>query len=63
VVENTKVDIREKWEIQKERDQVDSQDFNEWIILRCLLTRGDEVVWTGLIWLGIDKSGGFLWTR
>jgi hypothetical protein len=33
---------------------------NGWIILKWILERQNGVVWTGLIWLKIETSGGLL---
>jgi hypothetical protein len=48
------------WENQKERDHWEDQDASRWIILKWLLERYCGVVWTGLIWLRIGTSEGFL---
>jgi hypothetical protein len=41
-------------ESQKVRYHYEKSDFCGWIILRWIL------VWTALVWLGIDISGGLL---
>jgi hypothetical protein len=43
-----------RWERKRERHQYEDQDVGGWIILRWILERQDEVVWTGLVWLGIE---------
>jgi hypothetical protein len=48
------------WESQKERDHYKETDVGGKKILRWILERQDGVVWTGLIWLGIGTSEGFL---
>jgi hypothetical protein len=45
------------WESQKERDHYNDLDVGGWILLKWIL---DGVVSTGLIWLRIGTSGGFL---
>jgi hypothetical protein len=47
-------------EIQKEGDHYEEQNMVGWIILRWILGRHDGMVWTGLIWLGIETSEGLL---
>jgi hypothetical protein len=39
------------WENQRERDRLEDEDGDEWIILRCILEREDGVLWTVLAWL------------
>jgi hypothetical protein len=48
------------WESQKKRDHYADQDVGGWIVLNWILERKDWVVLTGLIWLKIGTSGGFL---
>jgi hypothetical protein len=31
-----------------------------WVLLRWILERKDRLIWTGLLWLSIGTSGGFL---
>jgi hypothetical protein len=47
-------------ESQKERDHWEDQDVGGWTILKWILERQDEIVWSGLIWLRIGTSGGLL---
>jgi hypothetical protein len=51
------------WESQKERYHWEDIDVGERIILRWILKRQDEVLWTGLIWFRIGTSGGLLRTQ
>jgi hypothetical protein len=44
-------------ESQKEIDHWKEQDVGGCMILRWILEREVEVVWTGLIWLKIQTSG------
>jgi hypothetical protein len=44
----------------KERDHWEDQDVRGWIVLKWILERQDEVMWTGLMWLRIGTSGGLL---
>jgi hypothetical protein len=44
------------WESQKERDHWENLDVGWRIMLRWILDRSDDVVWTGLIWLRIGTS-------
>jgi hypothetical protein len=44
------------WESQKVIDHWEDQDVGGWTILKCILERHDEVVWTELIWLRIRTS-------
>jgi hypothetical protein len=46
------------WESQEERNHLEDLDIGGRIILKWILERQDEVVWTGLIWLRIGSSGG-----
>jgi hypothetical protein len=48
------------WEKQKERNLWEYLDVGARIILKWILERWDEVVWTGVIWLRIGTSGGLL---
>jgi hypothetical protein len=47
-------------ENQKERDHYGDQDVGRWIILKWILERSYGVVWTRLIWLRSETSGGLL---
>jgi hypothetical protein len=47
-------------ESQKERDHEKDQEVGGWKILKWILERWDEMVWTGSIWLRIGTSGGLL---
>jgi hypothetical protein len=46
------------WESQKEIGHYLDQDLGKWI-----LDKLDWLVWTGLIWLRIETSGGLLLAR
>jgi hypothetical protein len=48
------------WERQKERDHWEDQDLGGWTISKWISDRQDGMEWTGLIWLRIGTSGGFL---
>jgi hypothetical protein len=48
------------WESQKKRDQWEDQDVGGWTISKWILERFNGMVWTGLIWLRIGTTGGFL---
>jgi hypothetical protein len=39
------------WESQKEIDHYENKYVGQWIILKWILERQDEVVWTALIWI------------
>jgi hypothetical protein len=52
--------IRHQCKSQKERDHGEDQDIAVWTILKWILERQDRMVWTGLIWLRIGTSEGFL---
>jgi hypothetical protein len=45
---------------RNERDHCEDQDPVRLIILRWILERWDEVVWTGLVWLKIGTGGELL---
>jgi hypothetical protein len=48
------------WERQEDRDHWEDKDVGGWTILKWILERQVGMVWTGLIWLRIGKSGGLL---
>jgi hypothetical protein len=48
------------WESQKERDDCEDRDVGGRVILKRILENLEGVIWTGLIWLRIGTSGGFL---
>jgi hypothetical protein len=37
-----------------------TNNVGEWMILKWILERQDEVVWTGFIWLRMGTNGGLL---
>jgi hypothetical protein len=43
-----------------ERDKLENPYVGGSTILRWILERQDEMVWTGLVWLRIETSGGLL---
>jgi hypothetical protein len=49
------------WKNQNEDDHHEDLDIDGRVILQWILQ--DGVVWTGLIWLKIGTSGGFLLTQ
>jgi hypothetical protein len=51
------------WESKKERDQWEDRVVGGWTILGWILGRQDGMVWTGLMWLRMGTSGGFLRSR
>jgi hypothetical protein len=48
------------WENQKERDHWEDLDLHGKIKLKWILEKQNGKVWTGLIWLRIETSGGLL---
>jgi hypothetical protein len=45
---------------QEGKRPLGNPDIGGWTILRWILERKNEMVWTGLIWLRIGTSGGLL---
>jgi hypothetical protein len=48
------------WERHMERDHWKDHGVRWWTILKWILERYDGMVWSGLIWLRIETSGGLL---
>jgi hypothetical protein len=48
------------WESQKERNYQQDLDVRGRIILKLVLEKWDELIWTGLIWVRVGSSGGLL---
>jgi hypothetical protein len=48
------------WESQKGRDHYEVLDVGGRIILKCILERWDEVVWTGFMKVRVRTSGGLV---
>jgi hypothetical protein len=51
------------WENVRERDHLEDLGADGNIILRWIFMKGDEVAWTGLIWLRVGTVGRHLLTR
>jgi hypothetical protein len=43
------------WRNLKHRDHVEDHDIDKWTILTWILVKYDGRVWTGLIWLRIER--------
>jgi hypothetical protein len=52
----------EWWECQKVRDHYEDIEIDGMIILKWIIEKWDEMVWTGFIWLQIRTTGRFLCT-
>jgi hypothetical protein len=50
------------WKNARQRDHLEGLGTDKGIILKWIFRKGDEVAWTGLIWLRVGTSGRHLLT-